>query len=139
MRQKNQKEIKNNYFSFRFLFVMLLKSKQMLKNRRSIQRKRYSYTLNLPLSNCRGQVYDGAAKTKGNFSGVQARIKESNKTAVYVYSMGHQLNLVVQECITNTVERENALEILNKVSKFVTASPNKLESFLAFQLCMSET
>ena len=37
--------------------------------------------------------------------------------------MGHQLNLVVKECITDTVEGENAQEILNKVSKFVTASP----------------
>ena len=96
-------------------------------------------SLNLPLSNCRGQAYDGAANMRGNISGVQARIKESNKTAVYVYCMGHQLNLVVQECITNTVEGENALEILNKVSKFVTASPKRLESFRAFQLCMSET
>ena len=84
-------------------------------------------SLNLPLSNCRRQAYDGAANMRGNISGVQARIKESNKTAMYVYCMGHQLNLVVQECITNTVERENALQILNKVSKFVTASPKRLE------------
>ena len=84
------------------------------------------------------KAYDGAANMRGNISGVQARIKESNKTAVYVYCMGHQLNLVVQECIINTVEGENALEILNKVSKFVTASPKRLESFCAFQLSMSE-
>ena len=75
---------------------------------------------------------------RGNISGVQARIKESNKTAVYVYCMGHQLNLVVQECITDTVEGENALEILKLVSEYVTASPKRLESFLTFQL-MSET
>ena len=53
--------------------------------------------------------------------------------------MGHQLNLVVQECITDTVQEENALQILNKVSKFVTASPKRFESFRMFQLSMSET
>ena len=57
-----------------------------------------------------------------NISGVQARIKESNKTAVYVYCMDHQLNLVVQECITDTVEGENAPEILN----FKTTLPYSL-------------
>ena len=50
-----------------------------------------------------------------------------------------QLNLVVQECITDTEEGENALEILNKVSKFVTVSSKTLESFCTFQLSMPET
>ena len=62
-------------------------------------------SLNIPLSNCRGQTYDGAANMRGNISGVQARIKESNKTAVYVYYMGHQLNMVVQECITDILQQ----------------------------------
>ena len=89
-------------------------------------------SFNTPLSNSRRQAYDGAANMSGNICGVQTRIKESNKTALYVYCMGHQLNLVVQECITDTVEGKNALEILNKVSKFVTASPKRLESFRTF-------
>ena len=53
--------------------------------------------------------------------------------------MGHRLNLVVQEYIANTVEGENALEIFNKVSKFVTASLKRLKSFHALQYSMSET
>ena len=93
---------------------------------------------NTPLSNCREQGYNGAAYMRGNIYGVQACIKESNETAMYVYYMGHQFNMVVQECITDTVEGENAVEILNKVSKFVTASPKRLESFHTFQLSMSE-
>ena len=76
---------------------------------------------------------------RGNISGIQARIKKSNKAAVYVYCISHQLNLVVQECLADTVEGENALEILKKVSKFVTASPKRLESYLTFQLSMPET
>ena len=90
--------------------------------------------LNIPLSNCCGQAYNSAANMRENISGAQACIRESNKTAVYIYCMSHQLNLVVQECITDTVEGENALEILNKVSKFVTASPKRLRSFLRFNL-----
>ena len=73
------------------------------------------------MSNCRVQAYDGAANMKGNISGVQARIKESNKTAVYVYYLSYLLNLVVQEYFTDTVEGESALEIINKESKFVAA------------------
>ena len=53
--------------------------------------------------------------------------------------MGHQLNLVVQKCITDTVEGENVLEILNKKLKSVTASWKRQESFHMFQLSMSET
>ena len=52
-------------------------------------------SLNIPLRNCRGQAYDGASNMKGNFGGVQARIKESNKSTVYVYCMGHYLSLLV--------------------------------------------
>ena len=79
--------------------------------------KSYLLSLNMLLSNYRRQAYNGVANMRGNISGVQARIKESNKTAMYVYCMGHQLNLVVQECLTDTVKGENALKILNKVSK----------------------
>ena len=57
--------------------------------------KSHLLSLNIPLSNCHGQAYVGASNKRGNISDVQARIKESNKTAVYVYCMGHQLNLVV--------------------------------------------
>ena len=39
-------------------------------------------SLNIPLSNCHGQAYNGAAYRKGNILGVQARIKESNETAM---------------------------------------------------------
>ena len=44
-------------------------------------------SLNLPLNNCRGQAYDGAANMRENISGVQARIKESNETAGCAYYM----------------------------------------------------
>ena len=66
-------------------------------------------------------------------------IKTSDKTAVYVCCIGHQLNLFVPECITDTAEGENALEIFNKVSKFVTGFPKWLESFCTFKLSMLET
>ena len=89
---------------------------------------------NIPLSNCCRQAYNGAANMIRNIHGSQARINKSNKTTMYVYSMGHQFNLVVQECITDAVKGENPLEILNKASKFVTASSKTLESFHCFNL-----
>ena len=44
-------------------------------------------SLNIPLSNCCRQAYNGAANIREDISSVQACIKKSNKTVDY---MGHQ-------------------------------------------------
>ena len=41
----------------------------------------------LPLSQCRGQAYDGASTMSGHVSGIAARIQEVEPTAIYVHCL----------------------------------------------------
>ena len=50
----------------------------------------------LPLSQCRGQAYDGASNMSGYISGVAARIQEIEHTAIYVHCLAHSTNLCLQ-------------------------------------------
>lgn len=51
----------------------------------------------LPLSQCRGQAFDGAANMSGLRNGVQALVKKEQEKALYVHCLAHSLNLCVQE------------------------------------------
>lgn len=46
----------------------------------------------LPLSQCRGQAFDGASNMSGIRNGVQALIKQEAR-ALYVHCLAHTLNL----------------------------------------------
>jgi len=56
--------------------------------------------LELDITNCVGQGYDGASTMSGHVSGVHVRIREQAPFAVYVHCASHCLNLVL-----NTVHR----------------------------------
>lgn len=43
----------------------------------------------------RGQGYDGAASISGKFNGVQACIRESYHSAIYIHCSAHNLNLSI--------------------------------------------
>ncbi|XP_064419092.1 zinc finger MYM-type protein 1-like [Latimeria chalumnae] len=49
--------------------------------------------LNINLKDYRGQTYDNASNMSGTYSGVQARVLDVNKKAVYIPCMSHSLNL----------------------------------------------
>lgn len=50
--------------------------------------------LKIPIKNCRGQSYDNAANMAGSYSGLQARIKEQRKFAIFFLCAAHSLNVV---------------------------------------------
>ena len=50
----------------------------------------------LPLSQCRGQAYDGASNMSGHLTGVAARIEKEFPSAIYVHCFAHCTNLVLQ-------------------------------------------
>ncbi|XP_053484429.1 zinc finger MYM-type protein 1 isoform X1 [Ictalurus furcatus] len=52
--------------------------------------------LNLPLSQLRGQTYNGAANMSGKMQGVQAHLKKEQPLAVYVHCVPHCVNLIMQ-------------------------------------------
>lgn len=51
--------------------------------------------MNLALSKCRGQCYDGASAMSGAKSGVAKQLSEDENRAVYLHCYGHALNLAV--------------------------------------------
>ena len=50
---------------------------------------------NLPIARIRGQGYDGASNTRGEFNGLQRQICDINPCGFYVHCFAHQLQLVV--------------------------------------------
>jgi hypothetical protein len=46
-----------------------------------------------------GQGYDGANVMSGHISGVQARMREKYKSAIFVHCMAHRLNLVIVDLL----------------------------------------
>ena len=55
----------------------------------------------LPLSQCRGQAFDGTSNMSGIRNGVQALIKKEEEHALYVHCLAHNLNL----CIHSTTKQ----------------------------------
>ena len=55
--------------------------------------------LNLSISRCRGQTYDGASAMSGRKTGVQARIKEDEPKALYNHCHGYVIHLACADSI----------------------------------------
>ena len=53
----------------------------------------------LDFSKCRGQSYDNAANMSGRYKGMQQKVLEQNKYAIYVPCVGHSINLVGQSAV----------------------------------------
>ncbi|XP_077113619.1 zinc finger MYM-type protein 1-like [Ranitomeya variabilis] len=86
----------------------------------------------LQLSKCRGQGYDGAATMRGVYTGVQARILKREKNALYVHCAAHNLNLVIQDAVSNVPETSRFFEVLQSLYVFFGESITRwsvLQSF----------
>ena len=57
--------------------------------------------LQIDLSMCRGQCYDGASNMSGMKNSVAAQITSTEKRAIYMHCYAHALNLAVR--YSNTV------------------------------------
>ena len=57
--------------------------------------------LNIPLSNARGQCYNGANNMYGIKNGVSNKILSENPKAFFTHSFGHALNLAVGDMVKN--------------------------------------
>ncbi|XP_022810041.1 zinc finger MYM-type protein 1-like [Stylophora pistillata] len=73
---------------------------------------------NVPVTNMRGQGYDGASNMSSSTLGVQARIKKEAPLATYVHCNGHCLNLrngllepIVKRNIVNETKRKPLLDL----------------------------
>ena len=84
--------------------------------------------LDFNLSGIRGQGYDGATNVAGKDNGLQAKLLAENSKALYLYCLGHQLNLSVQDSLVLIPEVSIALE-RDSVVNFIKNSPKKIGRF----------
>lgn len=56
--------------------------------------------LGLEMSKLVGQGYDGSSNMRGEFNGVQAKVKEIYPKAVYVHCANHRLNLALTSALS---------------------------------------
>ena len=66
--------------------------------------------MNLNLSRCRGQCYDGAGNMSGAKHGTSTQILKQGERALYTHCYGHALNLAVGDSIQKSSLRSDALD-----------------------------
>ena len=73
--------------------------------------------LALPIDQCRGQAYDGAANMCGHINGVAARIQRIEPTAIMVHCLAHSTNLCLQSVAKQSVHVREALDLVMGLSQ----------------------
>ena len=93
--------------------------------------------LNLAMSNCRGQCYDGAANMADIRNGVAAQICVEEPRATYSHCYGHALNLAANDTVKKNEILRNVLDTVFEITKLLKFSPkcdalfNKLKQEIA--------
>ena len=81
--------------------------------------------MNVSLSKCRSQCYDGCSTMKGKKSGVAKQIKEIEEKALFTHCYTHSLNLAVGDAIKNSKVMKDALETTHEITKLIKKSPKR--------------
>jgi hypothetical protein len=89
--------------------------------------------LQLPIKQCRGQCYDGAAVMAGHVTGVSTRIADLEKRALFVHCLAHSLNLAVQESTRRVPLYRDLIEFIKDIINLIRASPKRSEIFAGLQ------
>ncbi|XP_029341086.1 zinc finger MYM-type protein 1-like [Acyrthosiphon pisum] len=80
----------------------------------------------IKFNNIIGESFDGAANMRGEYSGLQSKIKnQENPKAIYIWCYSHVLNL----CICDTcksLEAKNLFGFLNRLSTFFSESYKRM-------------
>lgn len=84
-------------------------------------------SLDINISDCRGQAYDGGSNMSGKFQGVQARILKVQPLALYSHCASHRLNLVISKACTIPSIR-NAIGVVSSVANFFRESAKRLHA-----------
>ena len=78
--------------------------------------------IGLNLAKLHGQGYDGCSTMAGKDNGVQARIRNTYPTAVFVHCSSHRLNLVVND-LNSVADVRNTIGTVKSIIKFFRDSP----------------
>ena len=85
----------------------------------------------IDINNCRGQSYDNASNMSGKYTGLQTRVKEVNKLAVFIPCSAHSLNLVGTRAAECCSEALDFFRIIQKLYNFFSASTHRWDVLIA--------
>ncbi|XP_022846235.1 zinc finger MYM-type protein 1-like [Olea europaea var. sylvestris] len=85
-------------------------------------------THGLSISSLRGQGYDGASNTSGEFNGLKALILRENPHAMYVHCFAHQLQLAIISVARRNCMVGDFLDVLAIIVNLVGASCKRVDA-----------
>ena len=91
----------------------------------------------LPISQCRGQAYDGASNMSGHLNGVAAQIEKVVPAALYLHCFAHCTNLCLQTVGRQCAPVRHALDLVMGISQLIRYSPKRTTLFLSLQSQLS--
>ena len=107
-----------------FYQVEDIKSETLFKNIKDALNR-----MDIPLTDCRGQCYDGASNMVGAKTGVATRIKEIEPRALLTHCYGHALQLAVSDTIRAIKLMRNILDAAFEMHKLIKYSPKRERAF----------
>ena len=78
--------------------------------------------MDIDVSNCVSQYYDGASVMSGCNTGVRTRITDVNPAAVYIHCHAHQLNLVLVDSCKKLNHAFDFFSLLESVYVYISSS-----------------
>ena len=85
--------------------------------------------LNLRLSRCRGQCYDGGSNMAGSKNGVKAQILRDEPRALFTHCYGHALSLSIADTVRVVKCLESTMDTVHELSKLLQYSPKRSALF----------
>ncbi|KAK9887495.1 hypothetical protein WA026_022849 [Henosepilachna vigintioctopunctata] len=79
----------------------------------------------IDIAKCRGQSYDNAANMLGRHKGMQQKILEHNKYAVFIPCAAHTLNLIGRSAVDCCTIAVNFFSIVQLLYNFFSGSTHR--------------
>ncbi|KAL4121627.1 hypothetical protein QTP88_014101 [Uroleucon formosanum] len=80
---------------------------------------------NIDINNCRGQCYDNGANMKGQYKGVQARIKTLNSRAFFTPCAAHNLNLLLGDLSKSSTKAISFFGVVQRIYCLFSSSTGR--------------
>ena len=93
--------------------------------------------LNLNISQCRGQCYDGGSNMAGSRNGVKSQILQQEPRALFTHCYGHALSLGIADSIKNVKILKSHMDTTFEISKLLQYSPKRQSLFDSIKSDMS--
>lgn len=91
----------------------------------------------LDICDCRGQAYDNGSNMQGKHQGVQRRVLDTNKKALYVPCGSHSLNLVICDAAQSSRQSVNFFGVLQRLYNLFSSSVQRWEIMQKHVLMMT--